>query len=178
MHAKLSLLVSHSVIEENVSRLAGQITEDYRGRPLVAIGILKGAFIFMADLVRQIGIPLEIDFMAVSSYGCGTESSRCVTMVKEPSSDVRGKDVLVVEDIVDSGNTVSFVMQHLRARGACSVRLCALADKPSRRETDVVIDYLGFTVPDRFLVGYGLDFDNQYRCLPDIYSMEEHGSEG
>ena len=177
MHSELSLLVSHGVIEENVSRLAAQITADYRGRPLVAIGILKGAFIFMADLVRQIGIPLEIDFMAVSSYGSGTESSRCITMVKEPSSDVRGKDVLVVEDIVDSGNTVSFVMQHLRARGACSVRLCALADKPSRRETCVVIDYLGFTVPDRFLVGYGLDFDNKYRCLPDIYCMEERGSE-
>jgi hypoxanthine phosphoribosyltransferase len=174
MDCRLSLLISRGVIDQTVSRLAAQITEDYRDRQLVAIGVLKGAFIFMADLVRQIGIPLEIDFVMVSSYGSRTESSRCVTMVNDLTIDVRGKDVLLVEDIVDSGHTVSFVMQHLRTRGVQSVRLCALADKPSRRETSVDIHYLGFTVPDRFVVGYGLDFDNRFRYLPDIYCVENH----
>jgi len=172
MDCRLSPLISRDEIEQTVSRLATQITNDYRGRPLLAVGILKGAFIFMADLVRQIGIPLEIDFVIVSSYGSGTESSRRITMVHDMTADVDGKDVLLIEDIVDSGHTVSFVMQHLRSRGARSVRLCALADKPSRRETDVRIDYLGFTVPDRFVVGYGLDFDNRFRYLPDIHCME------
>ncbi len=178
MHDKLSLLIPRDAIEQAVSRLAARITEDYRDGQIVAVGILKGSFIFMADLVRQIGIPVEIDFVIVSSYGGGTESSRCIAMVHDLTIDVTGKDVLVVEDIVDTGHTVSYVMQHLRARGARSVRLCALADKPSRREAIVPIDYLGFTVPDTFLVGYGLDFDNKYRCLPDIYRMEEHGSVG
>ena len=170
----LTMLISRSVIEQTVARLAEEITNDYRGREMVAVGILKGAFIFMADLVRQIDIPLEVDFVTVSSYGSGTESSRTVTMRQDLSTDVKGKDVLVIEDIVDSGYTVCHVIEHLIARGAASVRLCALADKPSRRERPVAIDYLGFTVPDRFVVGYGLDFDNKFRYLPDIYALENH----
>ena len=173
MQCKLDLLISREVIDETVARLADRITDDYRGRSLVAVGILKGAFIFMADLVRQIDIPLEIDFVMVSSYGNRTESSRCITLVNDLTIDVGGKDVLLIEDIVDSGHTVSYVVDHLRSRGARTVRLCALADKPSRRETSVAIDYVGFTVPDKFVVGYGLDFDGRFRYLPDIYCVEE-----
>jgi hypoxanthine phosphoribosyltransferase len=172
----LTMLISRSVIEQTVARLAEEITNDYRGTEMVAVGILKGAFIFMADLVRQIDIPLEVDFVTVSSYGSGTETSHTVTMRQDLSTDVKGKDVLVIEDIVDSGYTVCHVIEHLIAKGAASVRLCALADKPSRRERPVVIDYLGFTVPDRFVVGYGLDFDNKFRYLPDIYALENHAS--
>ncbi len=170
----LTILVSRGVIEETVSRLAAEVAEDYRGRDLVAVGVLKGAFIFMADLVRQINIPLEIDFMTVSSYGSGTESSRSITVHQDITTDVRGKDVLVIEDIVDTGHTVCYVVAHLKAKGACNVRLCALANKPSRREQSLSIDYLGFTVPDQFVVGYGLDFDNRFRYLPDIYALEGH----
>jgi len=170
----LTMLLSRSVIDQTVARLAAQITTDYRGRELVAVGILKGAFIFMADLVRQLDIPLEVDFVTVSSYGSGTESSRIVTMRQDLSTDVSGKHVLVIEDIVDSGHTVCHVVEHILARGAASVRLCSLADKPSRRERAVTIDYLGFTVPDRFVVGYGLDFDNKFRYLPDIYALENN----
>lgn len=173
---QLTLLIPRSVIEQTVARLAAQITEDYRDRQLVAVGILKGAFIFMADLVRRLDIPLEVDFITVSSYGSGTESSRIVTLRQDLTTDIRGKHVLVIEDIVDSGHTVCYVLEHLAAAGAASVRLCALADKPSRREASVRLDYLGFTVPDRFVVGYGLDFDNKFRYLPDIYALESDAS--
>ena len=169
---QLTLLIPRSVIEQTVVRLAAQITEDYRGRQLVAVGILKGAFIFMADLIRRLDIPLEVDFLTVSSYGSGTESSRTITLRQDLTTDIRSKDVLVIEDIVDSGHTVCYVLEQLSDRGAASVRLCALADKPSRREANVRLDYLGFTVPDRFVVGYGLDFDNKFRYLPDIYALE------
>ncbi|MBN1152641.1 MAG: hypoxanthine phosphoribosyltransferase [Dehalococcoidia bacterium] len=170
----LTLLIPRGVIEQTVTRLAEEITADYRGRELVAVGILKGAFIFMADLVRRLDIPLEVDFVTVSSYGSGTNSSRTVILRQDLSTDIKGKDVLVIEDIVDTGHTVRYLLQHLAERGACSVRLCALADKPTRREAKVTIDYLGFTVPDRFVVGYGLDFDNKFRYLPDIYALEHH----
>ncbi len=169
---RLTMLISRSVIEQTVARLAEEISEDYHGRQLVAVGILKGAFIFMADLVRQLDVPLEVDFVTVSSYGSGTVSSRAMTMHQDLTTDIEGKDVLLIEDIVDSGHTVGCVIDHLLAKGAASVRLCALADKPSRREREVSIDYLGFTVPDRFVVGYGLDFDNKFRYLPDIYALE------
>ena len=174
--SQLKLLIPRSVIEQTVERLAAQITEDYCDRQLVAVGILKGAFIFMADLVRRLSIPLEVDFITVSSYGSGTESSRTITLRQDLTTDIRGKHVLVIEDIVDSGHTVCYVVEHLAACGASSVRLCALADKPSRRERNVRIDYLGFTVPDRFVVGYGLDFDNKFRYLPDIYALESDAS--
>jgi len=173
---QLTLLIPRSVIEQTVARLAAQITEDYRDRQLVAVGILKGAFIFMADLVRRLDIPLEVDFITVSSYGSGTESSRIITLRQDLTTDIRGKHVLVIEDIVDSGHTVRYVLEHLAAGGAASVRLCALADKTSRREVSVRLDYLGFTVPDRFVVGYGLDFDNKFRYLPDIYALESDAS--
>ncbi len=170
----ITLLVSRGDIALAVSRLAARINEDYRGRQLVVVGILKGSFIFMADLVRQLEIPVEVDFITVSSYGSGTESCRTVSLCHDLATDVTGRDVLVIEDIVDTGHTVCYIVEHLVAHGASSVRLCALADKPSRRERDIRIDYLGFTVPDKFVVGYGLDFDNKFRYLPDIYTLEHH----
>jgi hypoxanthine phosphoribosyltransferase len=170
----LELLIPRKDIEQAVSRLAAEISADYRGRELVVVGILKGAFVFMADLVRQLDLPLEVDFIMVSSYGSGVESCREVTLCQELTTDVRGKDALVVEDIVDSGYTVDFVSRHLKDLGAASVSICALADKPSRREIAVEIDYVGFAVPDAFVVGYGLDFDNKFRYLPDIYALEHN----
>jgi hypoxanthine phosphoribosyltransferase len=170
----LSILIPRGDIEVAVTRLARQIGTDYAGCNLVAVGILKGAFIFMADLVRQVGVPLEVDFITVSSYAGGTETSRQVSVLQDLTVNVQDKDVLVVEDIVDSGHTVAYVMKRVAEHGARSVRLCALADKPSRRETRVDIDYLGFTVPNKFIVGYGLDFDNKFRYLPDICALDNH----
>ena len=172
MKDDLSLLIARHDIERTVSRLAGQISEDYRGRQLVVVGVLKGAFIFMADLVRQIEIPLEVDFVTVSSYGSGGESSRRIRLLQDVTIPVKDKDVLIVEDIIDSGYTASYILHHSKDTGARSVAICALADKPSRRETPIEIAYLGFTVPDKFVVGYGLDFDNKFRYLPDIYTIE------
>lgn len=170
----MSVLIPRGDIEHAVVRLGRQIGSDYSGCDLVVVGILKGAFIFMADLIRQIGLPLAVDFVTASSYGSRTVSSRKITVLHDLTVDVRDKDVLVVEDIVDTGHTVSYVVKHIAERGARSVRLCALADKPSRRETSVQIDYLGFTVPNKFIVGYGLDFDNKFRYLPDICALENH----
>jgi len=170
----LELLIPRGDIEHAVSRLAAEISADYRGHELVVVGILKGSFIFMADLVRQLDLPLEVDFIMVTSYGGGTESCRHVALCQELTTDVKGKDALVVEDIVDTGYTVEFVARHLRDLGATSVSVCALADKPSRREVPVDIDYVGFAVPDAFVVGYGLDFDNKFRYLPDIYALEHN----
>jgi len=170
----LELLIPRKDIEQAVSRLAAEISADYRGRKLVVVGILKGAFIFMADLVRQLDLPIEVDFITVSSYGGGTETSRKVSLQQGLTTDVRGKDALIVEDIVDTGYTVDFVCRYLKELGASSVSVCALADKPSRREIPVDIDYIGFAVPDAFVVGYGLDFDNKFRYLPDIYALEHN----
>ena len=172
MEEHLSLLIHRSDIEQTVSWIAHQISEDYEGRQLLVVGILKGAFIFMADLIRQISIPIEVDFVTVSSYGSGTSSSRRIRLMQDMTMPVRDKDVLIIEDIVDSGYTLNYVIQHAKDIGARSVAVCALASKPSRRETPVEVSYLGFTVPDKFIVGYGLDFDNKFRYLPDIYALE------
>ena len=169
---RLEVLISREEISQVVTRLASEITHDYRGKPLLLIGVLKGAFVFMADLVRQLGLPVEVDFIRLSSYGAARESSGKVKVVQGLKTPVKGRDVLVIEDIVDTGITISFLLDYLRRKKPASLKLCALTDKLSRRQVPVSIDYLGFTVPDKFIVGYGLDFDEKFRYLPDICSME------
>ncbi len=170
---RLTLVLSEAQLQEGVERLARQVQLDYEGRPLLAVGVLRGAFIFLADLVRHLRLPLTVDFVRLSSYGASTTSSGRVRLLHGLRSPVRGRDVLVVEDMVDTGLTTSLLVAYLKERGAASVRVCALLDKPARRRASVHLDYVGFTVPDRFLVGYGLDFDQRYRELPAIYALEE-----
>ena len=166
------ILISRKEIATAVEKLAAEITRDYLGKYPLLVGILKGSFMFMADLVRHLGFPLEIDFVRLSSYG-GTESSGKVSQVQGLLTPVKGRDVLLIEDIVDTGLTTGFILDYLSKQTPGSLKLCALADKPARRRRPVVIDYLGFTVPNKFLVGYGLDLDEKYRNLPDICVMED-----
>ena len=162
------ILFSEEELKARVAELGRQITEDYQGRAPVIISILRGSYIFMADLTRQIDLPCTVDFMAVSSYGTGTTSSGQVKIIKDLSESIEGRDVLVVEDILDSGNTLSYLVELLKARRAASIKLCTLLDKPSRRTKPIYADYVGFPVDDLFVVGYGLDYAEQYRNLPYI----------
>ena len=169
---QMSLHLSREELREAVRRLAAEISRDYAGKRPLLLGVLKGAFIFLADLVREIDIPLTVDFIRAQSYKGATTTSEIVLSMGDVV-DVRGKDVLVVEDIVDTGTTVSCLLDYLMKGEPASLKLCSLLDKPSRRETAVDIDYLGFIVPDRFIVGYGIDLDQAWRNLPDIFCMED-----
>jgi hypoxanthine phosphoribosyltransferase len=169
---KMSLHLSEQEIREAVSRLAGEISRDYSGGQPLLLGVLKGAFIFLADLIREIDIPMTVDFIRAQSYK-GTTTTGEVVLSMGDVVDVRGRDVLVVEDIVDTGTTVVCLLDYLAKDNPASLKLCTLLDKPSRRETEVKIDYLGFTVPDRFVVGYGTDLDQAGRNLPGIYALNE-----
>ena len=162
-------------MEAAVKRLAAEISQDYHGKNPLLIGILKGSFVFMADLIRLLDFPLEVEFITLSSYGRGRESSGKVRVVKGLSAEVKGRDVLVIEDIVDTGRTISFLLDYLQKKRPASLRLCALTDKPSRRQIPVNIDYLGFTVPNKFIVGYGIDWDEKFRYLPEICFVEGEG---
>jgi hypoxanthine phosphoribosyltransferase len=166
------VLFSRQEIAAEVTRLAAEIKIDYQGKYPLLIGVLKGSFMFMADLVRLLDFPLEVEFIRLSSYGRGKESSGEVKVVQGLRSPVRDRDVLVIEDIVDTGLTISFLLNHLRKKKPTSLKLCALTDKPSRRQVPVTIDYLGFTVPDKFIVGYGIDWDEKFRYLSDICFVE------
>jgi len=166
-------LLSREQIAAAVGRLAAELNRDYRRKHPLVIGILKGCYVFMADLTRQLEMPVEIDFARLSSYGPGTETSGKVRLISSPRIDIRGRDVIVLEDIIDTGLTVKCFLKYLQRRQPASVKVCALADKPARRRVAVNIDYLGFIVPDRFLVGYGLDCDEKYRNLPDICALED-----
>ena len=170
---KPQVLIGREEIEAAVKRLAAEIRVDYQGKNPLLIGILKGSFMFMADLVRLLDFPLEVDFIRLSSYGSGRQTSGRVKVVQGLRSSIKDRNVLVVEDIVDTGITIAFLMGYLKKQKPASLRLCSLTDKPSRRQVPVDMDYLGFTVPDKFLVGYGLDFDEKYRHLPDICYLEE-----
>ena len=162
------VLFTEEQLARRVGELAHQITQDYQGREIVLISVLRGSFVFMADLCRRIDLPCTVDFMAVSSYGTGTSSSGQVKIIKDLSEQIEGKDVIVVEDILDSGNTLSYLLQILQARHPASVRLATLLDKPSRRTKEVELHYSGFSIPDYFVVGYGLDYAEKYRNLPYI----------
>ncbi|OIH28890.1 hypoxanthine phosphoribosyltransferase [Acinetobacter baumannii] len=170
MTVAMSIMISTEEIHAKVKELGEQINSHYANsdKELVLIGLLRGSVIFMADLCRTITKPHELDFMTVSSYGGGTTSSRDVKILKDLDGEIRGKDVLVVEDIIDSGNTLSKVVEMLQTREPNSIQLCTLVSKPSRREIDLEVKFLGFEVEDKFIVGYGLDYDQKYRHLPFI----------
>jgi len=169
----LEVLITEEEVGRLVKRLAREISEDFRDKYPLLLGILKGSFVFMADLVRLIEIPVEVDFIRLSSYGSAKVSSGKVRVVHGLNSEVKGRDVVVIDDIVDTGLATSFVIGYLRRRKPASVRVCALLDKPTRRKVDVPIDYLGVKIPDRFVVGYGLDCDERFRDLPDIRVVED-----
>lgn len=164
----VSVMFDEKALAEKAQELGKQLTEEYAGRDLLVVGILKGSVMFFADLVRNINVPLNIDFMVASSYGDGTESRGKVNIKKDLSVDIKGRHVLLVEDIIDSGITMDALMGELKKREPASIKLCALLSKPSRRKIDVHIDYCGFEVPDEFLVGYGLDYAERYRNMPVI----------
>jgi hypoxanthine phosphoribosyltransferase len=162
------VLIDEASIAQKVRELGARIAADYRDKDLVLISILKGALPFLADLMRQVQIPLSLDFLEVSSYGNATETSGVVRILKDLAKPIEARDVLVVEDILDTGHTLSFVLDHLRSQRPASVRLCTLLDKPARRIVPITIDYRGFEIPDKFVVGYGLDYAEKYRNLPFI----------
>lgn len=169
MHNDLkTVLVDEEQIHARVEELGAQISLDYAGRQPLFVGVLKGCFMFMADIVRACDIDCTVDFMVVSSYGSGTSTTGAVKIVKDLSEDIEGRDVIIVEDILDSGVTLSYLTKYLSGRNPSSIRIVTLLDKPDRRTADVKADYIGFTIPDAFVVGYGLDYDQRYRNLPVI----------
>jgi hypoxanthine phosphoribosyltransferase len=162
------ILIDEGTLQGRIRELGGEVTDDYRGRDLLLVGVLKGAIFFMADLMRAIEISCEVDFMAISSYGAGVDSSGVVRILKDLDVSIEGRNVLVVEDIVDSGLTLSYLLRNLEAREPASLEVCALLTKPERRQNDVHCRYVGFEIPNRFVIGYGLDFAERYRNLPYV----------
>ena len=163
-----SILVSEEQLQKRIAELGQEISSDYKGQKLLMVGVLKGSVVFMADLMRQIDLDVSIDFMAVSSYGSGTKTSGQVQILKDLNRSIEGKNILVIEDILDSGVTLSYLTSLLWSRKPASIRLCTLLDKPERRKVEVKPDYVGFTIPDAFVVGYGLDYDESFRQLPYV----------
>ncbi|MCW2278629.1 hypoxanthine phosphoribosyltransferase [Heliophilum fasciatum] len=162
------VLLDETALQAKVQELGERITRDYEGKDLLVVGILKGSLLFMADLLRAIRIPLEIDFMALSSYGSGASTSGEVRILKDLDQSIENRHVLVVEDVIDTGLTLNYLMDNLKSRGAASVKVCTILDKPERRRVAMTVDYNGFTIPDEFVVGYGLDYAQQYRHLPFV----------
>ena len=169
IHADVQeVLLTEDQIQARVSELGSQLNRDYAGLEPVLISVLKGSIVFLADLVRSMELPLSIDIMEVSSYGAATETSGQVRILKDLSNPIEGRHVIVVEDIIDTGLTLNYLLRYLREKGPASLRICCLLDKPARRLTEIPIDYVGFTIPDRFVVGYGLDYGERYRNLPYV----------
>jgi len=162
------VLIEQEPLQVRIAELGVEISREYDGRDLLLVGVLKGAVFFMADLMRELTIPCEIDFMAISSYGAATDSSGVVRILKDLDVNIAGRDVLVVEDIIDSGLTLSYLMRSLKARKPASLEICALLTKPERREIDVPVKFVGFEIPNKFVIGYGLDFAERYRNLPYV----------
>ncbi len=169
----LEVMISAEQIKDKLNELAKEISKDYKARTPLLIGVLKGAVVFLSDLIREIEIPLEIDFMAVSSYGADTASSGIVRIQKDLDQSIKGKDILIVEDIVDTGLTLNYLFENLGSRQPNSIKVVTLLDKPDRRKVEFEADYCGFKIPDRFVVGYGLDFNEKYRNLNDICILNE-----
>ncbi len=167
-HGVGEILIEEDALRNRIRELGEEISADYAGRDLLLIGVLKGAVFFMADLMRRLTIACEVDFMAISSYGASTDSSGVVRILKDLDINIEGRDVLVVEDIIDSGLTLSYLIRNLEARDPASLEVCALLTKPDRREIDVPVRYVGFEIPNRFVIGYGLDFAERYRNLPYV----------
>ena len=170
-HGVAEILIEEDAIRERVVELGAEISADYAGRDLLLVGVLKGAVFFMADLMRHVTVPCEVDFMAISSYGAATDSSGVVRILKDLDINIEGRDVLVVEDIIDSGLTLSYLMRNLESREPASLEVCALLTKHGRRENDVRLRYVGFEIPNRFVIGYGLDFAERYRNLPYVATL-------
>lgn len=167
------VLFTEEDLQLKCKELGEKITKDYEDKDLLVVGVLKGSVLFTSDLIKNIKIPCEIDFMAVSSYGNSTESSGVVRILKDLDNEIEGKDVLIVEDIVDTGNTLSYLKRYLNGRGANSVKIITLLDKPERRTAEVEVDYIGFEVPNEFIVGYGIDYAEKYRNLPFVGILDE-----
>ena len=167
------ILIEEEALQARIAELGAEVSREYEGRDLLLIGVLKGAVFFMADLMRELSIPCEIDFMAISSYGAGTDSSGVVRILKDLEINISGRDVLVVEDIIDSGLTLSYLMRNLESREPASLDVVALMTKPERREIDVPVRWIGFEIPNKFVVGYGLDFAERYRNLPYVGVLAE-----
>jgi hypoxanthine phosphoribosyltransferase len=170
------VLIDELTLRRRVEELGEELSNDYEGRELLLVGVLKGAVFFMADLMRQLSVPCEIDFMAISSYGEGTDSSGVVRILKDLDSNIEGRHVLVLEDIIDTGLTLSYLMRNLGAREPASLEVCALLVKHGRRETDVPVTYVGCEIPNQFVVGYGLDFGERFRNLPHVAVLQEESS--
>src|SRR3954453_209581 len=172
------ILVQPDDLRRKVADLGKQISEDYDGKDLLLVGVLKGAVFFLSDLMREISVPCEVDFMAVASYGSATDSSGVVRIIKDLDDSIEGRDVLIVEDIVDSGLTLQYLLRNLRARGPASVEVCALLTKPERRKIDLEARYVGFEIPNKFVIGYGLDHIERYRNLPYVAALQQPGDTG
>ena len=168
MKETIRILIPEDKVDERIAQLGEQISQDYAGKQVHLIGILKGSIFFICELAKRITVPVTMDFMSVSSYGAGTKSSGVVKLIKDLDEPINGKDVLIVEDIIDSGRTLNYLLKNLSSRQPNSIRLCTMLDKPERREVDVEVDYQGFRIPDEFVIGYGLDYDQRYRNLPYI----------
>jgi hypoxanthine phosphoribosyltransferase len=169
------VLVEADDLQRRIDELGAEINRDYEGRDLVMIGVLKGAVLFLADLMRRLEIPCEIDFMAVSSYGSETDSSGVVRILKDLDAPIEGRDVLIVEDIIDSGLTLQYLLRNLRARNPASLEVCALLTKPDRRRVELPIRYVGFEIPNRYVIGYGLDYAQKYRNLRYVAVLDDQG---
>lgn len=172
MSDKIRVMISEQEVDKRIKEMAAQITKDYEGKEVHLICVLRGSVFFTCDLAKRLEIPVTIDFMSVSSYGDATESSGRVKIVKDLDDSIEGKDVIIIEDIIDSGRTLSYLMELLSCRKPNTLKLCTLLDKPERRVTDVAVDYVGFNIPDEFVVGYGLDYAQKYRNLPYIGVVE------
>ncbi|MFW6149456.1 MAG: hypoxanthine phosphoribosyltransferase [Atribacterota bacterium] len=166
------ILIPENQIQKKIQKLGDQISQDYKGKELICIGVLRGAIVFLADLARCIKVPMLIDFMSISSYGASTESSGVVRILKDLDENIEKKDVLIVEDIIDTGLTLDYLLRMLKSRNPASIKVCALLNKKERRQIDVPIDYCGFDIPDKFVIGYGLDYNGLYRNIPYILVLK------